>query len=215
MELHEALYTTRAMRRLKPDPVPLDVQARILDAAIRAPHIAQQWHFLLVDDRELMAQIGALYRVAVAAFYREMGADIEALAAMPGSMGRSARSAVHLAEHFDEVPLLLIGFAKTQDGSGIYPALWSAMLAARAEGVGSTLTGMLHSRVSDEMMTLLNVPAEEDWVMHGAIPMGFPLGKWGVAERMPIQDVASRNLWGGDSGIALDAPLWPAANTRE
>ncbi len=37
MDIYEALYTARAMRRLKPDPIPYDVQARILDAAIRAP----------------------------------------------------------------------------------------------------------------------------------------------------------------------------------
>ncbi len=37
MDIHEALYTTRMMRRLQPDPIPLDVQARILDAAVRAP----------------------------------------------------------------------------------------------------------------------------------------------------------------------------------
>ncbi|GFG97365.1 hypothetical protein MTIM_32440 [Mycobacterium timonense] len=36
MDIHEALYTTRMMRRLRPDPAPLDTQARILDAAIRA-----------------------------------------------------------------------------------------------------------------------------------------------------------------------------------
>lgn len=37
MDVYEALYTTRAMRRVKPDPIPEAVQARILDAAIRAP----------------------------------------------------------------------------------------------------------------------------------------------------------------------------------
>ena len=37
MDVREALYTTRAMRRVKPDPDPGRVQARILDAAIRAP----------------------------------------------------------------------------------------------------------------------------------------------------------------------------------
>jgi nitroreductase len=37
MDLYEALYTTRAMRRVRPDPIPYRVQARILDAAIRAP----------------------------------------------------------------------------------------------------------------------------------------------------------------------------------
>ena len=35
MDLHEALYTTRATRRVRPDPIPEAVEARILDAAIR------------------------------------------------------------------------------------------------------------------------------------------------------------------------------------
>ena len=52
MDLHEALYTTRAMRRVKPDQIPYDIQARILDAAIRAPSGGNQqnWRFLLLDD---------------------------------------------------------------------------------------------------------------------------------------------------------------------
>ena len=52
MDVYEALYTTRAMRRCKPDPIPLDVQQRILDAAIRAPSggNTQNWRFMLVDD---------------------------------------------------------------------------------------------------------------------------------------------------------------------
>jgi len=37
VDVYEALYTTRAMRRVTSDPIPLDVQARILDAAVRAP----------------------------------------------------------------------------------------------------------------------------------------------------------------------------------
>src|SRR5919205_243150 len=64
MDVHEALYTTRAMRRVKPDPIPEDVQRRILDAAIRAPSggNTQGWRFLLVDDPEVKARIGPIYR---------------------------------------------------------------------------------------------------------------------------------------------------------
>ena len=59
MDVREALYTTRAMRRVKPDPIPDDVQARILDAAIRAPSggNAQGWRFLIMDDKEQIAKI--------------------------------------------------------------------------------------------------------------------------------------------------------------
>src|SRR5438874_11519782 len=64
MDIYEALYTTRSMRRLKPDPIPYDVQARILDAAIHAPTIGEMWRFILVDDAEIKAQLAPLYRQA-------------------------------------------------------------------------------------------------------------------------------------------------------
>ena len=67
MEVFEALYTTRAMRRVKPDPVPMDVQAQILDAAVRAPSggNSQGWRFLLVDDRAIIEKIAPLYKDSV------------------------------------------------------------------------------------------------------------------------------------------------------
>ena len=43
MDVYEALYTTRAMRRCRPDKIPMDVQQRILDAAVRAPMSAASW----------------------------------------------------------------------------------------------------------------------------------------------------------------------------
>src|SRR6478735_1304378 len=65
MDIYEALYTTRSMRRLKPDPIPYNVQARILDAAIHAPTIGEMWRFVLVDDPAIKAQIAPLYRQAL------------------------------------------------------------------------------------------------------------------------------------------------------
>jgi nitroreductase len=209
MEIHEALYTTRAMRRLKPDPIPYDVQARILDAAIRAPHIGEGWRFILVDDPDIKAKLAPLYRQAMD---RLAGAPLAVLAAqMPpdSPMAKTMRSGIHLGNHFAEVPLLLFGFGRSRDGSGIYPALWSAMLAARAEGVGSTLTGMLQSFYSDEVFDLLGVPKDAGWVHHGVVAMGYPTGKWGVAPRKPAQEFAARNSWTGDLGFTVPEPLWP------
>ena len=40
--LFEAMYSARALRRLKPDPVPEEIITRILDAAIRAQAPGQQ-----------------------------------------------------------------------------------------------------------------------------------------------------------------------------
>ena len=133
------------MRHLRPDPIPLEAQARILDAAIRAPHIGEQWRFILVDDPKIKARLAVLYERSWERLFESMGAKLEAMLTMEGPIGQAARSGTHLARHFAEVPLLLLGFAKSHDGSGIYPAMWSAMLAARAEGIGSTLTGVLQS----------------------------------------------------------------------
>ncbi|MDQ3929535.1 MAG: nitroreductase family protein [Chloroflexota bacterium] len=209
MDIYEAIYTTRAMRRLKPDPIPYDVQARILDAAIRAPHIGEGWRFILVDDAEIKAQLAPMYKQGME---RLAGAPLEMLIEQSKAttyMGRMLRSGVHLVQHFAEVPLLLIGFGRTKDGSGIYPALQNAMLAARAEGVGSTLTGFLQSYFPNEVMEILGVPKDAGWYMHGVVAMGYPLGKWGVGPRKPVHEVAARNSWDGDLGFTVPEPLWP------
>ncbi len=208
MDIYEALYTTRSMRRLKPDPIPYDVQARILDAAIHAPNIDQQWRFVLVDDAEIKAQFAPLY---VQGMESMIGAPLDGLIEMMKNnpaLARTVRSGVHLAQHFAEVPLLLIGFGRNRDGSGIYPAMWSAMLAARAEGIGATLTGFLQSYHSNEVMDILGVPKDAGWFMHGCITMGYPIGKWGVGARKPVQEVAARNSWQGDLGFTVPDPLW-------
>ena len=210
MDVYEALYTTRAMRRLRPDPVPMDVQARILDAAIRAPNIGQEWRFILVDDPEIKSRFAPLYRQGfesmIGGVPEELFADV---IQTDTPMGRTVRSGLHLVNHFAEVPLLLIGFGRTRDGAGIYPALWSAMLAARAEGIGSTLTGFLQSYFANDVMEILSVPKGAGWFIHGVVAMGYPTGRWGVGARKPVHEVAARNSWQGELGFTVPEPLWP------
>ena len=124
-------------------------------------------------------------------------------------MERTVRSGLHLVNHFAEVPLLLIGFGRTKDGGGIYPALQNAMPAARAEGIGSTLTGFLQTYFANEVMEILGVPKDAGWYMNGVVPMGYPTGKWGVGARKPVHEVAARNSWQGDLGFTVPKPLWP------
>src|SRR3954453_5798847 len=63
MELFEAMYTLRSMRRLKPDPIPDEQIRTILDAAIRAASGGNQqnWAFIVVRDRALKDQIAPIY----------------------------------------------------------------------------------------------------------------------------------------------------------
>lgn len=217
MDVFEALYTTRAMRRVRPDPVPSDVQASILDAAIRAPTggNAQNWRFLLVDDAEVIARLAPLYKAGIDSLWVTLYADRVAWAAEdPDDPERQAflrvqRSAQWAADNFTTYPLLLFGFAQHDPtGGSIYPALWSAQLAARAHGVGSTLTAVLLF-ADGEVKEILGVPADEGWNQAGCVLMGYPTGRWGVAERQPVQHVSYRNRWGEPLGVEVTGPLWP------
>lgn len=106
--------------------------------------------------------------------------------------------------------MFLIGFDRTSSGAGIYPALWSAMLAARAEGIGSTFTTILSAVHGDEASEMLGVSKDSGWQMHAVVPMGYPTGRWDVAQRNPVHDVAARNSWQGELGFSVPEPLWPA-----
>ncbi len=215
MDLHEALYSTRAMRRVSDRPIPEAAQARILDAAVRAPSggNSQQWRFMLVDDRELIARLGPHYRVALGALWSGPYAEALAAAAVDPEATESRqleatrRSAQWLADHFETVPLLLFPFSRFDPaGSSIYPAVWSAMLAARAEGIGSCLTSVLGAFARSETLELLGVPSDEGWTMAGCVTFGYPTGRWGVARRRPFTEVSYRNRWAEPIGLAVPAP---------
>ncbi len=218
MDVYEALYTTRAMRRVRSDPIPADVQARILDAAIRAPNggNAQGWRFLLVDDPAVKASLAPLYRDAISqlwdTYYRD---NLERARSTPddpqsASLLRVQASAQHLADHFEEVPLYLFGFSRGDPtGGSIFPAIWSAQLAARAEGVGSALTSVLGIFHGPAAMQILGVPDGKGWTMACCVSLGYPTGRWAVAPRRPAHEVAYRNRWGEAPGFEVPEPLWP------
>jgi nitroreductase len=217
VELQEALYTTRAMRRVDDRPIPHDVQAKILDAAVRAPSggNGQNWRFLLVDDPEIKARLGPIYRDCLSRLWTGPYAERAAAAAADPddentkTFVRMRRSAQYLADNFEAYPLLLFGFSQHDtSGSSIYPAIWNAMLAARGEGVGSALTSLMAQRAK-EVLDILGVPEGEGWIMSCCITLGYPTGRWGVAERIPAERVSFSNRWGSPLPFEVKGPLWP------
>ncbi len=219
MDIHEALYTTRAMRRvIKDRAIPEAVQQRILDAAIRAPSggNTQAWRFGLVDDPGIRAQLGPIYRECMATLwatvYRERIEQARATPDDPESvtMLRVQRSAQWLADNFEHYPLLLFAFSRFDTtGGSIFPSVWSAMLAARAEGVGSAITSVLLFQL-ERVLDVLEVPRDEDWNFNCCVTFGYPTGRWAVAPRRPVHEVSFRNRWSEPLGFEIPAPLWPA-----
>ncbi len=216
MDIYEALYTTRAMRRVKTDPIPEDVQQRILDAAIRAPSggNSQGWRFLLVDSPEVKRQLAPVYQECMEMLWNgHYKPQIEAAEANPDlpesvTFKKMHKSASYLADHFEEYPLFLFGFTQGDtSGGSIFPAIWNAMLAARAEGVGTAITSVMAFKLK-ETLSILKVPEDKGWNFAACVSMGYPTGRWGVAPRRPVHEVSYRNSWGEPVGFEVNEPLW-------
>ncbi len=203
MDFFEVLSTQRAIRRLKPDPIPEDAIRTILEAAICAPSGGnrQGWSFVVIRDPELRAKIGEYYREA---FFNEL-LDLpyyRAAAAAPpeSALGKVLASSRHLAEHMGEAPVLILACLESAgmspgitQGASIYPAVQNILLAARALGIGSTLT-TIHRFRDRRVKALLGIP---DGVETAAlIPLGFPVGRFGRAPRRPLSEVVFLDRWG-------------------
>jgi nitroreductase len=215
MELYEALYTTRAMRRVGPDPIPQDVISLIIDAAVRSPSggNTQNWRFVTVSDRATMGRLGELYSSAWQTLQATVysGRIEQAEGAGDEQTLRVIRSSQWLADHFAEVPLVVLPYHRNDpSGASIYPAVWSMMLAARGKGVGATLTTILGIFKQQEVADLLGVPLDKGWTNAAAVTFGYPLGRWDVAARRPSHEVVYEEAWGREPSWTADGPLWPA-----
>ena len=119
MDVFEALYTTRAMRRVSEDPIPDDVLKQMIDASIRAPSGSnrQGWKFIVVTDPEIRNQLGELYREAwdfyVKEFYggtSDLGASNVLDDEKAEQVVRITKSATWLSENFHKVPAMFVVF---------------------------------------------------------------------------------------------------------
>jgi hypothetical protein len=74
------------------------------------------------------------------------------------------------------------------------------------------LTSVLGIYHGAEAMSILGVPEDKGWTMACCVSLGYPTGRWAVAARRPVHEVASRNSWDGDLGLQIPEPLWPGAS---
>jgi nitroreductase len=202
VSLHEAIYSLRAMRRLRTDPVP-DAELRALvDAATQAPTAenAQNWAFIVITDPELRRQMGALYRGLGEVAIRD---GALASGALDPKTDRVYRNALVLVEELGDAPALILvatrgappedPVAATAYYGSIFPAIQNLMLAARARGLGTTLT-TLHRLRERDVKALLGIPDEVTTI--ALIPVGYPRGRWGRPLRAPAATVTHWDRWG-------------------
>jgi nitroreductase len=220
LDVLEAIYTARAVRRFKPDPVPEELITRVLDAAIRAPSAgnSQNWAFVVVRDPEQRRKLGAIYRKAsdiASAMYAARGRPAHLTEAQ---FGRLMSSGSFLWDHMGEAPVILVPcqtqpripppeslppdiraryadeqrYVERIRGSSIYPAVQNVILACRALGLGTTITTN-HIRCEDEVKDVLGIPADV-WTF-ALMPIGYPVDKLGPVTRRPVAEVTHADRW--------------------
>src|SRR5438067_11514479 len=164
--LFEIMQTTRSMRRLKPDPVPPALVRKILEAGVSAPSGGnmQRWRFLVVRDPEIKKTVGAYYKrtwdEVVSPRYR---AGNPAPGTSAEGFTRMLDAAQYLADHIHEAPVWIVPCMEGANpsrtaGSSIYPAVQNMLLAARAVGLGATLT-TLYLNFESEVEGALGLPS--------------------------------------------------------
>ena len=204
MPLEDAMRTQRAIRRIKADPVDDSLVLHLLELAMKAPtgSNAQNWEFIVVKDREVVAKLGRLNRRAlnlVSPLYKR---SIERRG--DDTMLRIQKAVQWQADHFDDIPVVVVACLKgviapwppmaTSSAYGsIYPAVQNLLLAARAAGLGAALITLpLWSKLLARRA--LGLP----WNVTpcAVIPLGWPIGKYGPTTRRPVGELVSLDRYG-------------------
>jgi nitroreductase len=227
--IFELMHTMRAMRRLKPDPVPRDLLEQLVAAATWAPSAsnAQTYSYLIVTDRAQMARLDVLWR-KVADFYLPLGVKYSA-PMMTAEQGQTTLAAVrYQEEHFAQTPALIVACYNTSpprlsdlpalwrsmrrlgwrhgwmaarhlgrckilgEAASSYPGVQNLLLAARALGLGATLT-VWHLFLEPDFKRVLGMPRHV--TPFALIPVGYPLGRFGPVQRVPAAEVTHWDCW--------------------
>ena len=194
MPLGEAMFTQRAIRRFKKDPIPEEVMTDIMEAAIRAPNggNTQQWRFIVVQDAEMRRKLGEIYHEAWWA--KRADAGIYGPDDLPPGRN-SMRSAMRLANEIGDAPVMVLicATAKGAQAAGsVIPSAQNMLLAARAFGIGGTIA-TLHPVVEERVHELFGIPDAAQVVY--CMPFGYPRGAFGPVTRHPLSEVCSYDRW--------------------
>ena len=196
----------RAMRRLKPDPIPLPTLRKLLNAGVQASsgQNTQPWKFMVISDPERKAWFAERYKAAIISRF----GNVYKFAKNDTAMGRQLKALTYQMDHMQEFPVLLlicgerdwpfkvpeeerIGLAPPNFGAA-YPCTQNILLACRALGLGAALTTM-HQVFEEELHAYFGIPAEFGVVV--TMPIGYPQGNFGPVSRVPAEEKTFFNTW--------------------
>lgn len=203
--------TTRAIRRFSDRPVDEADIETCLRAAQQAPSggNVQPQQYLVLTDPARKAVAARWYRRAFDRYEATLDEPTFRDAAAEASWRRTTSASRHLADHLDHAPVLVLFLqpripwgGEDADGpldigrldASVYPAVQNFCVAARALGLGTALTTVVRIHGA-ELMAELGVP-EGRYEIAALVPVGHPVGRFGVAPRKPANAVTHWDEWG-------------------
>ena len=196
MGLFDAMYHCRAMRRLKPDPVPRELLLKLVDAAHQGPSAsnAQNDRWLVITRADIKQKVADLNRAAIASYGVTFDPD-----APP-----SAFKWQH--DNLQSVPAIIVGGLVLDQkgdnfhdgyaaGGSIWPKVQNLLLAARALQLGACPTNLPLLGDRAGACEALNVPTNMELAC--VIPVGYPMGRFGPVSRRSVEEIVSSDQFGG------------------
>ena len=195
MDVFEAMETCRAMRYLKPDPVPEETIRKLIHAATRAssPRNSQPWAFVVLQAPDVKARLGQALREVMTPVIARLAAK------ETDPVGERTYAGVsQLLETFERVPVYVFvcGVSSGPDpelvGAAVYPAAQNLIVAARALGLGTTFT-TFHTMIEPTVRAALALPDEVS--LGVMVALGWPDRAFGPVRRKPLDDVLHWDRW--------------------
>jgi len=205
----------RAMRKIKSDPVPLELIRKVLTAGVQAPsgQNLQPWAFVLVSEQKRKKWISERY---AAAMESRFGLPVDPRQRGESKSNRQLSAIYYQMDHMQEAPYLLLVCGKRDwpfkvpqeervgpappNYGAVYPCVQNILLACRALGLGAALTTM-HQVFEEELHKYFDIP--EEWGVVVTIPIGYPVGNFGPVARKPAEDVTYIDTWGSFTDLSL------------
>lgn len=216
------MRTLRSVRKLRQEPVAPEIVEFVLSLAVRAGSGSntQPWRFVVVRDTVVKRRLADWYQRGWR-ILEAMGQTADSLAAPTARQRRITAAARHLAENFAAAPVVVVACGLLSrrhslsifTGASIYPAVQNLLLAARAAGLGATLTTMqaLGERPAGgsgngdspapgepglcrELREILGIPHFA--VPAAVIPLGWPAEPFDETTRKPVSEVSFADRWG-------------------
>lgn len=209
MNFYDVIETAGTGRYYKEDPIPEDVLARVLNAARWAPQGGnrQPNRYIVVRDPAKKEALRDLYFPMWRDYLAQAG--VGAIAIRGNEVPKLLKDADIFAENFHKVPVIIVVCAQMEAihptdlelgrdpivyGASVYPAVQNLLLAARAEGLGGTLTTLLCHH-EPEVKKLLNIPegfATAAHIAMGYLSVPFP----SKLTRLPLSEVVYDESFG-------------------